>query len=196
MWSKLLRIISPEGYKGTVHYVSTQRTYALIRTILYFGISLSLFAAGYFSTGSKVNLLSIVAVLGCLPASKSAVNYIMFLRYKSLSDASWQKILPRTEGLNSLNDMVFTTYSASFVVGHLVIRDNTVCGFSEDPAFAEKEFQTFIQEVFKADSIKNVSVKVFTALDKYLDRIDQLGQLESNGQLEAQIAETLKSVVL
>ena len=52
----------------------------ILKTILYFGLSGAVFAAGYFTTGTKTNLLTIVAVLGCLPASKSMVSMIMYLR--------------------------------------------------------------------------------------------------------------------
>lgn len=80
----ILRLFSAESYKGSRDYIRTQRVYEILRTALYFGISLSLFAAGYIATKSKLNLLTVAAVLGCLPASKSAVSMIMFLRYRGL----------------------------------------------------------------------------------------------------------------
>ena len=70
---QLMRIFSAEKYKGTRNYIDTQKKYEIFRTLLYFGISVSLFAAGYIQTGRKTNLLTVVAILGCLPASKSAV---------------------------------------------------------------------------------------------------------------------------
>ena len=77
------RIFSGEAYKGEMNYINTQKKYEIIRTILYFSVSLILFIAGYVTTKTKLNVLTIVAILGCLPASKSAVNMIMFLKYKS-----------------------------------------------------------------------------------------------------------------
>lgn len=69
--------------KGNFGYIRAKRLSVLIKTAIFFGISLSLFAAGYITTGKKENLLTIVAVLGCLPACKSAVNFILFLRAKN-----------------------------------------------------------------------------------------------------------------
>ena len=43
---KLLRMFSTEQAKGTAHYLDTQKKYELLRTILYFAISLVLFVAG------------------------------------------------------------------------------------------------------------------------------------------------------
>ena len=80
---KLIRMFSTDAYKGTQYYLKTQRKYEILRTILYFAISLSLFIAGWITTKSRLNLLTVVAILGCLPACKSVVGMIMFIRYKS-----------------------------------------------------------------------------------------------------------------
>ena len=74
---KLIRMFSNDSVKGTENYLKTQKKYELLRTILYFGISLSLLIAGWVTTKSRANLLTIVAILGCLPASKSLVSTIM-----------------------------------------------------------------------------------------------------------------------
>ena len=76
------RMFTTDAYRGTRGYLRTQKIYEILRTVLYFAISLSLFIAGWVSTGSRENLLTIVAVLGCLPACKSLVEMFMFLRYR------------------------------------------------------------------------------------------------------------------
>ena len=68
------RMFTTDAYRGTCGYLRTQKIYEILRTVLYFAISLSLFIAGWVSTGSRENLLTIVAVLGCLPACKSLVE--------------------------------------------------------------------------------------------------------------------------
>lgn len=193
---KIGRIFSSGAYKGSRDYLRIQRRYEVLRTVLYFGISLSLFAAGYFATGDKLNLLTIVAVLGCLPASKSAVNMIMFLRYKGLSQEAAAQIAPFEGELTCLYDMVFTSYSYTFVVGHMAVKGNTVCGYSEKKDFPEKDFQAHLEPILKADNHKNVSVKIFTDLDKYTERLKQLQGLETGEGNTAGIAHTLQSVVL
>lgn len=193
---KIGRIFSSGSYKGSRDYIRIQRRYEILRTILYFAISLSLFAAGYIATGDKLNLLTIVAVLGCLPASKSAVNMIMFLRYKGLSQEAAAQIAPFEGDLTCLYDMVFTSYSCTFVVGHMVVKGNTVCGYSEKKDFPEKNFQAHLEPILKADNHKNVSVKIFTDLGKYTERLKQLQGLETEEGNTAGIAHTLKSVVL
>ena len=102
---KLLRMFSTEQSKGTAHYLDTQKKYELLRTILYFAISLVLFVAGYIQTHSRANLLTIIAVLGCLPASKSAVSTIMYFRYKSTSEKTMDEVEKHCQGLSGLYDL-------------------------------------------------------------------------------------------
>ena len=64
----LLRLFSAENYKGTKNYIESQKIYEIIRTVIYFILPLGLFAIGLITTGRRANLLTVVAVVGCLPA--------------------------------------------------------------------------------------------------------------------------------
>lgn len=190
------RLFSTAGWKGTQNYLDSQRAYELVRTILYFAISGAIFALGWLSTGSRLNLLTVVAVLGCLPASKSLVSLIMFWRYHSLSEEAADKIASHAVGLEQLFDMVFTSQDQNFPVGHLVIKGNTVCGYSEDKAFREADFEKHLSKLLRADSLTDVSIKVFTELPKYLTRLDQMQALSCDEKNTKVIAESLKNVSL
>lgn len=190
------RMFTTDSYKGTQNYLQTQKKYEILRTVLYFLISLSLFIAGWVSTGSRENLLTIVAVLGCLPACKSLVEMIMFLRFQGCDPKAADKIAAHTGDLTGLYDMVFTSYEKNFCIHHLTVCGNTVCGYTADPKFAEQAFYKHIQDVLKKDNYREVSVKIFTDLDKYLSRCEQLKELPSQPQLTAGICQTLKSVAL
>ncbi|MBR3509505.1 MAG: hypothetical protein IKO03_12160 [Lachnospiraceae bacterium] len=192
----LIRIFSGDGWKGTKNYLKTQRVYEILRTILFFSISGALFAAGWISTGSRLNLLTVVAVLGILPASKAAVSAIMFCRYKSLSEACASKIEAHVQGLTCLYDMVFTGREKNFPVGHLTIKGNTVCGYTESPKFDEQAFYHHLDQLLKIDSFKNVNVKIFTDLQKYIDRLDQMQELSCDETNTKGISDTLRSVSL
>ncbi len=197
MKKHLFRIFSTYHVKGTKNYINSQKKYELIRTLIYFFIPLSLFIAGYVTTKTKVNLLTIVAVVGVLPACKSLVGAIMFLKHHSLSKENAEIIEAVKHELPELYDMVFTTYDKTHVVGHMVIAGNTVCGFSEDKNFKEKEFQTHIQNVLKTDGHKNITVKIFTDINKYTERLEQLKDLEmDDGVNILGMMDTFRSVAL
>ncbi|MCM1027150.1 MAG: hypothetical protein NC432_11990 [Roseburia sp.] len=191
---QLKRLFSSASAKGTENYLNTQKKYEILRTVLYFAVSAALFAAGWLQTGSRLNLLTVVAVLGCLPASKSAVSAIMFLRFRSCSPEAAAEIQKHSEGLAVLYDCVFTSYSKNYAVSHLAVRGGSVCGFAEAD-FEEQAFYKHLQEILKLDGHKDVTVKIFRSLPKYTERLEQMQLLEEAPGEDALI-ETLKSVIL
>ncbi len=193
---QVLRMFGAGSYKGTRNYINSQKKFEVLRTILYFLLPLGLFAIGYITTGERTNLLTVVAVLGCLPASKSLVGAIMYLRYRSCLTETADKIDAHMGKLNGLYDMVFTSDKQNFVVSHLVVHGNTICGFSEQKNFPEKDFLVHIESMLKFDGHKNYTIKVFTDIKKYTDRLDQLQDLEVENKYVNAVLETLKSVAL
>ncbi len=193
---QLLRMFSNEKYKGTKNYLNTQKRYEVMRTIIYFAISLSLFIAGYVATKSRMNLLTVVAVLGSLPACKSVVDMIMYLRYKSCSAENAEKIEAHSGELQVLYDMVFTSYKQNYQVAHVSVKGNTVCGFTEDEKFKEQDFYKHITDILKADNYREVSVKIFSDITKYTERLEQLKELDTDETKTQGIMNTLKSVSL
>lgn len=193
---QLKRLFLSDDFKGEKNYLNTQKKYEIARTVLYFAISIILFIAGYISTGERLNLLSVVAALGCLPACKSLVDVIMFLRFKSCKESNLAVIEPLTGELHCLFDMVFTSYKINFHVGHMTICGNTVCGFSEDKAFDENAFHKHICDILKLDGHRDVTVKIFTDITKYTNRLEQLRALECDEKTTKSIMSTLKSVSL
>lgn len=193
---QLLRMFSTEKYKGIKGYLNSQKKYEVIRTVLYFGISLCLFIAGWVTTKTRLNLLTIVAVLGCLPASKSLVGMIMFMRFHSCPEAVSEEIEEHVGELYGMYDLVFTSYDKNYQVDHVVVKGNTVCGFAGGGKFDEQGFYKHIDGILKADNYKDVSVKVFGDIRKYVDRLEQMKELDANEESTEGIAGTLRSVAL
>lgn len=193
---QIKRLFTTYGAKGTENYLNTQKKYEVARTLIYFGISAALFIAGILQTKSRLNLLTVVAVLGCLPASKSAVSAIMFLRFQSCAPECAKKIKAHSQGLAVLYDCVFTSYKKNFRVSHLAVRGNTICGYTEDAGFPENDFYQHIGDILKLDGHKEATVKIFVSLPKYLERLEQMKSLEDEEAKTTAVLETLKSVML
>lgn len=192
----ITRMFSNESAKGTRHYVKTQKVYEIARTVLYFTISLSLVIAGYIQTGTRINLLTIVGVLGCLPACKSLTEAILFLRFYSCSDETSDLVEASRNGVRTMYDCVFTTYKKCFSISCLSVRNNTVCGYAEDERLNIQEFYNHIGAVMRLDGLGEVTVKIFTDRDKYLARLAQMSQLEIDEDRTLLVTATLKSVML
>lgn len=163
--------------KGHYGYLKTKRNQVLVMTILMFAVSLSLFAAGIITTGSNKNLLTIVAVLGCLPASKSMVSLIMYLKATGCS-AEAKEMIENVQGeLVGMYDMYFTSYKNNFPVSHMVVEGKNICGY------AEKKFNTglcenHLETILKQSGYKDLTIKIFTDSVKYSDRLSQLNEID------------------
>ena len=68
--------------KGMPGYLNYKRKIEIIRTLAYFGIVIAILLLGYFQTGTKLNLLTVVAIVGCVPASKVVV-FLVFIRHRN-----------------------------------------------------------------------------------------------------------------
>lgn len=190
------RMFSADSFKGQQNYIDTQKKAEILKTILLFAVSASLFIAGYIATGTRKNLLSIVAVLGCLPACKSAVNMIMFLRFKSAPSGLVSKIQGSVGSLYEMYDNVFTTYEKTYVVYHMVFRQNNLCGLAKEGTDIAK-LTSHIDEKLKIGGHKGITVKLFDREDKYIERLISLNQLEpDNDNRPEEVLNTVKAICL
>ncbi|MCU6743387.1 MULTISPECIES: hypothetical protein [Suilimivivens] len=167
-----------KAVKGTYGYIKTKRTFVLLRTILYFVISLALLFAGIISTGSRKNLLTVVAVLGCLPAAKSLVNYVMFCRAKGCSEAVKEQAEAVTGDLVGMFDMYFTSYKKNFAISHMVVDGKTICGLTEDDKCNLQACETHLADMLKQGGFKDMTIKIFRDTGKYCDRLVSLNKSE------------------
>ena len=63
--------------RGKPGYINSLKKKYLVISIVEFAIVAAVFVLGYLQTGSRLNLLTVVAILGCLPASKNLVEFIV-----------------------------------------------------------------------------------------------------------------------
>ena len=60
--------------KGTPGYLNARKIRLLLLALLEFAIVIALLVLGYVQTGTRLNLLTVVAIVGCLPACKVLVG--------------------------------------------------------------------------------------------------------------------------
>ncbi len=190
------RFFTTTEVKNTYGYINSQKKYEIIRTLVYFGVSLSLFVAGYIATKSKMNVLTVVAILGCLPASKSLVSTIMFLRYQSCSKKVFDAVDSIADRMHQLYDLVFTTEKVTYKVAHAAYHAKCLILFSES-ALDENGLQAHIEDYLKRAHISGVTVKVYTDLNKYCTRISQMSVLQDEQPKTArEVIQLLKEITL
>ncbi|MBO5209325.1 MAG: hypothetical protein J6B68_08270 [Lachnospiraceae bacterium] len=165
--------------KGCFGYIDYQKKTTILRTVLFFALSLGIYGMGIYSTGSNQNILTIVAVLGLLPSCKSAINMIMFLKAKGCSEEVREKIAPFDDKLTGFYDMYFTSYQKNFPISHMVIKGNVICAYTENEKCDCNAGEKHIEQMLQQDGYKNMTIKIFNNLDKYTDRLSQLVELDT-----------------
>lgn len=164
--------------KGNYGYIEYQKKASVIRTVLFFALSLAIYGLGIYSTGSNKNLLTVVAVLGLLPSCKSAVNAVMFLRASGCSEQAKEKISFYDDKLVGFYDMYFTSYQKNFPISHMVLKGNVICAYTESVKCDTNAGEAHLEQMLKQDGYKNMTIKIFSNIDKYIDRLSQLSNLD------------------
>lgn len=170
--------------KGAFGYLYNRKIYTALRTLLFFLISGGLYAMGILRTGTNKNLLTIVAVLACLPACKSTVNCILFLRAKGCSSALHEKLVPFDELLTVFYDMYFTSYQKNYPISHMALKGGMLCGITENASCSCREAERHLEQMLVQEGIKNVTVNIFSQEDKYIDRLSRLLEMQAEDHRE------------
>lgn len=184
--------------KGTYGYIEKQRRWEILKTFLMFGVSLALYTAGYIATKSNKNLLTLVAVLGCLPASKSAVNMIMFFKAKGCSAEMKEIIGGKAEGLCSRYDLYLTSYAKNFQISHLVMKGKNMIGITEQDGFDEAACYQHVKTLFGQNGFHDITVKIFRDREKYLERLKTLreSEMDDNREYDEKVLELMENLSL
>ncbi len=193
----LRRFISTTEVKNTYRYLDSQKKYEIIKTVLLFAVSISLFIAGYAATETRNNLLTVVAVLGCLPASKSLVSAIMFCRFHSTSEKVHQAVAALDEHTDTLYDLVFTTQKTNYFIAHASLVGADLVLYTEDKKLDKKALEDHLYDMLKKAGIKKVNIGIFSELKRYTDRVNTL--LNTGGEEypdTALVIESLKEISL
>lgn len=164
--------------KGEYDYPAYEKKRVILRTIIYFAISLAVFILGYLSTKTKENLLTIVAVLGLLPSCKSLVSVIMYLRIPKFSQKIYKEIAKHTGTVKVIYSMYLTSYKLNFPINCFAVRGGNLIGYTEFDSCDTQACEKHIKDILNQNAIKGITVKIFKEQHKFMDRLSQLEALE------------------
>ena len=160
--------------KGTFGYIRQHQIITALRTVLLFALPLGLYYIGYARTQTNRNLLTVIAVLGLLPASKSMVNMIMFLRFRSLKNEEYDEYEQQRKGLPILYENVLTTTQQAYYLPALFCSDGMICSFCESTGDL-KALEAQIREALKQGGAE-MRVKIFQDKRLFMKRLEEVAQ--------------------
>lgn len=164
--------------KGDHGYIDTHKKAQLFKTFVFFLLPAVIFIVGYVTTKTRLNLFTVVAVVGCLPACKELVNVILFCRRRSIPKELYTELECHTDGMEHAYELILTTYEKNYPIHSLVIRGNEIAGYTTLKNTDLKPLENHITKVLKENGISGVHVHVFAELKAYLDRVDALAKKE------------------
>ena len=127
--------------------------------------------------------MTIIAVLGCLPASKALVELIMVLPHRSITEETASEIELNANLLTKVYDMVFTSEKIIMPVEAIVISGNTICGYSSNAKVDMNFIAKHLKQYLYANRFDKVSVKIFdnyTAFATRAEGMNNIAAIEKN----------------
>lgn len=170
--------------KGRPGYLKARKIRLICIAAAEFAVIIALLILGYVQTGTKLNLLTVVAILGCLPACKVLVGLIAIFPYRTISPDRAEEIQKEAPLLATAFDLVITSREKIMPVEALVISENTVCGYAPnkktDPEIAARHMKNILEE----NRLTKITVKVFHDYTPFLTRaegMNRIAEVEQTG---------------
>ncbi len=167
--------------KGEFGYFKKQRSKTLLIMVLLYAMALIMYfgARAYF--GTNRNLFTILAVLVVLPAAKYTVNFIMLVRAGECPEEVHAGVEEHVGRLDDAYDLYFTSEKKNFNVRHLAIGGGCIAALTTDPKCDCRAGEQHLRRMLTGNGIHGYQIKIFRELPAYLTRLDQLNDLEGNG---------------
>ncbi len=159
--------------KGEWGYFRSQRIRRLLITMVLFAIPITILITGALYFGSKRNVMTIVAMIGLIPASMSLVNLIMFLMRRSLPEEEYRTLKAHEGNLTVAYEMYMTSEKQNALIDCLVICGNEVVGLVTDKKTDRRFAKDHLTKMLRADGMQ-VSVNMLDDIRKFTDRMDTL----------------------
>lgn len=157
-------------------YLKRKLKTEIIKCSLLFLIPIIIIIIGYLITKTRMNIYTLVAVLGLLPAANCAVTLIMYIKAQKwiCDDVVYRKIteVANFERTNIRFDLYMTGYDKSFPVQALTCIGNSLFGYSSMKDFPESKFEEHLKPLLSQNGLKVGNIKIFTNSDKFINRLE------------------------
>ena len=160
--------------KGTAGYIRRSQLQRGLITLILFALPIGLYLIGLHVTKTNKNLFTVIAILGCLPASRQAVGLIMILMHKPVTKEVRRRTAQAAGALTGAQELVFTAYEHTTPVNALVVCGDQVVCYTPDEKTDLQYIEKHISKILSANHFTDMNVKVFKDLKLYCQRVDQL----------------------
>lgn len=183
--------------KGQAGYLTAQRKKLGYQTLIRFGVVILILAAGYIKTHTRLNIFTVVAALGCLPASKMLVEFITIFPYKTIDKKIADEISEKSSLLTTAYDLVITSREKIMPINAIVISNHTVFGYAKNPKTNPDEAAAYIKKVLSENKYPKTTVKVFSEYVPFLSRAEGLNNMiEVSHLADRELEQSIRQIIL
>lgn len=182
--------------KGEAGYLDYKKKVEIIRTVLYFSLVAAIFFLGYSQAHSRNNLLTVVAVLGCLPSAKSLVGVIMRLPHTSVRVETTEEINSVADKLTIVYDLVLTSREKVIPIESILILENQVLGYVRNPKVDTDHGAEHIHSMLSQNGQDKVTIKMLCDYALFLAKAKELNALAGDRKGERKQEKQIKGVIL
>ncbi len=163
--------------KGAYGYLDENKFYEWKKAAAMLAVPLVIFLAGCLINGSRLNILTVVAIVGCLPGCNQIVHAILASRYHSMDRELYEEVERLRGDRLAIYENVFTTYDKNFYVDCIVISGREVAGYTTDVKTDANAAAEHLKKSLRDNSYKQ-NVKIFTERRMFLERVRTLAEQE------------------
>ena len=162
--------------KGGFGYINYQRKMRILKTVALFILPITLFVVGLIQNGGdRKNILTLLAIVGVIPACMSVVSVIMVFLKSSISKDLYEEVESHTANLSVMYEVYLTTHDENIFLSALAIDDDYVTAYTEEKADAGKIsiMEKHITSCLKLEHLKR-KVKIFTNKKQFTERLEDM----------------------
>lgn len=182
--------------KGTPGYVRMRKMKYLLGAVVEFAVVIALLVLGYLQTGSRLNLFTVIAVVGCLPASKMLVEFITMAPYKSVASDIYKEIEKKAPLLPKAYDLILTSTEKVMPVSVMLFCGHTVCGYAQSGRVDEAKCAGYVRETLEKNGYEKMTVKIFQDYRAFLARAEGMNNIIMVEQKERKLEENIRKIIL
>jgi len=163
--------------KGTYGYLNANKVHAWKLSAAMLSVPVVIFIISWIINGTRMNAMTVVAILGCLPGCNQVVRAIMASRYQSINKKLYQDTEEARGDRLALYECVFTSYEKNYYVDALVISGREIIGYTTDEKMDVKQAADHIKSIMQANEYKQ-NVKIVKEEHVFLERVRTLAANE------------------
>ncbi|GFI50638.1 hypothetical protein IMSAGC020_01847 [Lachnospiraceae bacterium] len=170
--------------KGQPGYIHAQKKRYLIWTIAEFAVVTAVFILGYVQTNTKNNLFTIIAAVGCLPAAKMLVEFIVLYPHHGIEREKYLEIEEKAPLIMRFYDLAVSGTQKIMPIDAIVVSGNVVCGYTSSEKTDENIAAQDIKKALADNRYEKMTVKIFHNYAKFLSRVEGMNSIASVEQPE------------